>query len=90
MNHELSTQELEALRTLAQSNATELAVMKEILKRLDMSLFGLGNGEGGIINELTNKVNKHDKLIWIGTGFICAMQFLSGTGTISLKSFIGH
>jgi hypothetical protein len=66
----------------------ELAVIKEVLKRMEKSLWG-GEGQAGVIDELKAKVATHDKWIWAATAVIATMQFLAGNGTVSLKSLLG-
>lgn len=61
--------------------------MKTILDRLEKQLFG--NGQPGMLDKLTGRVNRLEKWFFIATGAVFTMQFLSGSGVISLKALIG-
>lgn len=80
--------ELRSLRVLVEQMGRELSVVQTVLATLNKSLFG--NGQPGIIERIENKVNRHDKWIYIATGAIVTMQFLSGSGLISLKGLLGR
>ena len=96
--------EMETIRAVAEASRRDLAVMQEILRRLDKAIFG--NGTPGLIDRiekldeakidskeyeiLEKKVEVHERYFLIGLGIMLAMQFLSGNGIISLKGLIGH
>jgi len=79
--------EVSTLRFTLEETAKEVAVMQEAIKRIDKALWG--NGQPGIIAEMQNKLITHDKLIWVGLGILTAINFLTGSGVISLKAFLG-
>ena len=62
-------------------------MVQTVVQRLDRALFG--NGQPGVIEELKRKTSAHDKLIWAAGGAIFLMQFLSGSGVVSLHTLIG-
>ena len=76
-------QEMECVKLLADETAKELAVIREVLNRLEKSLFG--NGRPGQLELIWNKLSSHDKLIWVGMGFIAALEVLNATGLLHLK-----
>ncbi len=79
---------LDTIRAIANAHQTELAVMKTIIDNLAVSLFG-DSSHKGVVTEMKDKVEKHDKFIWIIMGVIVTMNFLSGNGVVSLKALIG-
>lgn len=80
--------DIEFIRTLAERIRIELSVLQAISGRLEESLFGK-DGENGILGNLKKRVDKHERILYIGLGVIVAMQFLSGNGIISLKGLMG-
>ena len=88
-DREIEQKQYEDLRLLVETTMREVAVMQNILHHLELSLFG-GEGREGIIDRVEHKLAAHDKWIYIATGAIVAMQFLSGSGILSLKGLIGH
>lgn len=72
----------------------ELAVVQEVLKRFDRSLFG--NGQPGMLDQLREedakirtRLSTLERWIAIASGALLMMQFLTGSGVVSLKAFIG-
>jgi len=95
--HERSIEELERrigmLAVLRDSTTKEIAVMQEIIKRLEHSLFG--NGQPGALAKLEEADKSLSKRVvgletkwWIALGAIGAMQILIGWGVLSLKALL--
>lgn len=61
---------------------SEVAVLKDQMERL------LGNGQPGIIDKHEERLNKHDRYLWMVIGIWVGVEFLTGTGTISLSKFL--
>jgi hypothetical protein len=76
------------IREMIEQIRIELSVMQQLWNRVDKDLFG--NHQPGILDQMKKRIDKHDRLLWIVIGATAAMSFLSGSGTISLKTLLGH
>lgn len=80
-------QRIRAIHALVETMLVEVAVMKTVVNSLQKSLYG--NGQPGELDRINKKIAYHDKWLYVATGAIIVMQFLSGSGLISLKSLFG-
>lgn len=83
------------IRDICRIHSDEISVLKVLLEKLDISLFG-GSGREGIVTKfesrleaIENRMSATERKWWILLGVLGALQFLTGNGVISLKGFIG-
>ena len=65
----------------------EWAVAKVILERLEKDLFG--NGQPGVVTKLDIRVTALENKYWLAIGALIILQFLTGSGVISLTKVLG-
>lgn len=65
----------------------EFERMKVLVDKMDHDLYG--NGQPGIIQNLSKQISSLQRTVWLALGAFGAIQFLTASGLLSLKSLLG-
>lgn len=65
----------------------EFIAMQGDVDRLKKDLYG--NGQPGIIQTLAKRLGALERNYYIALGIVAALQFLTGSGILSLKGLLG-